>query len=107
MSMFDVQPGRALFISKGSWLANEATVNIDTKWGGFKNMFGSEGGFIVRAEGQGKVVFACYGALEVWNLEAGQGITIDTGHMVAYEDTVTMGAAPGERWRHDADLQER
>jgi uncharacterized protein (TIGR00266 family) len=90
-TMFEVQPGRALFIQKGSWLANETTVTIDAKWGGFKNMFGSEGGFIVRAEGQGKVVFACYGALEVWNLEAGQGMTLDTGHMVAYEDSVTMG----------------
>jgi uncharacterized protein (AIM24 family) len=26
----------------------------------------------------------------VWNLEAGQGITLDTGHMVAYEDSVQM-----------------
>jgi uncharacterized protein (AIM24 family) len=28
--------------------------------------------------------------LEVWNLEAGQSITIDTGHMVAYEETIQM-----------------
>jgi uncharacterized protein (TIGR00266 family) len=90
ISMYEVTPGRALFVQKGSWLANEANVSIDAKWGGFKNMFGGEGGFIIRAEGQGKIVFACYGALEVWNLEAGQGITIDTGHMVAYEDTVQM-----------------
>lgn len=90
ITMFEVSPAKALFIQKGSWLANEGNVTIDAKWGGFKNMFGSEGGFIIRAEGQGKVVFACYGALEVWNLEAGQGITVDTGHMVAYEDTVQM-----------------
>lgn len=90
VSMVEIGAGKALFISKGSWLANEATVTIDTQWGGFKNLFGGEGGFIVRAEGQGKVVFACYGALEVWNLAAGQGITVDTGHMVAYEDTVQM-----------------
>ncbi|MGD9999455.1 MAG: TIGR00266 family protein [Ilumatobacteraceae bacterium] len=90
ISMYDVAPGRALFVQKGSWLANETTVNIDAKWGGFKNMFGGEGGFVIRCDGQGKVVFACYGALEVWNLEAGQGITIDTGHMVAYEESVQM-----------------
>ncbi len=87
----DVVPGHALFIQKGSWLANDVTINLDAKWGGFKNMFGGEGGFIVRAEGQGTVVFACYGALEVWNLAAGQTITVDTGHMVAYEDSITMG----------------
>jgi uncharacterized protein (TIGR00266 family) len=79
-----------LFVSKGSWIANEGTVEINTKWGGFKNMFGSEGGFVLRAEGQGQLVFACYGALEVWNLAAGQHITVDTGHMVAYEESVQM-----------------
>jgi uncharacterized protein (TIGR00266 family) len=87
---YDVNPATALFIQKGSWLANALSVNIDAQWGGFKNMFGSEGGFIIRAEGQGPVVFACYGALETWNLEAGQTITVDTGHMVAYESTITM-----------------
>lgn len=90
LTSLEVPPGRALFIQKGSWLASASTVEIDAKWGGFKNMFGSEGGFIVRAGGQGPVVVACYGALETWNLEAGQTITLDTGHMVAYEDTVTM-----------------
>lgn len=87
---YELQPGGALFISKGSWLANAQSVNINTEWGGFKNMFGSEGGFIIRAEGQGPIVIACYGALETWNLEAGQTITVDTGHMVAYESTVGM-----------------
>ena len=29
ITMFDVQPGRALFIQKGSWLANETTLTID------------------------------------------------------------------------------
>ena len=86
----EVAPGKALFVQKGSWLANEVNVTIDAQWGGFKNLFGGEGGFIIRAEGQGTVVFACYGALELWTLEAGQSITIDTGHMVAYEDTVQM-----------------
>jgi uncharacterized protein (TIGR00266 family) len=86
----DVSPGHALFVQKGSWLGNEVNVTIDTQWGGFKNLFGGEGGFIIRMEGQGTVVFACYGALEVWTLEAGQAITIDTGHMVAYEDTIQM-----------------
>ena len=87
---FDVSPATPLFIQKGSWLANDAGVEINTQWGGFKNMFGSEGAFIVRAEGQGPVVFACYGALETWDLQAGQSITVDTGHMVAYEGTVSM-----------------
>jgi len=90
VTVLDVTPAAGLFISKGSWLANEVNVAIDTEWGGFKNMYGGEGGFILRATGQGKVVFACYGALEVWNLAAGQTLTVDTGHMVAYEESVQM-----------------
>mgnify|MGYP003342155824 CR=1 FL=1 len=86
----DLTPETPLFISKGSWLANDPNVVINTQWGGFKNLFGSEGGFILRAEGVGPVVFACYGALEVWNLAAGETITIDTGHMVAYDASVGM-----------------
>lgn len=90
ISSYTVGPDQALFVSKGSWIANENAVEINTKWGGFKNMFGSEGGFVLRAEGHGQLVFACYGALEVWNLEVGQRITVDTGHMVAYEESVQM-----------------
>lgn len=87
---FEVSAANPLFIQKGSWLANDTNVAIDAKWGGFKNMFGSEGGFIIRAEGQGLVVFGCYGALETWELAAGQSLIVDTGHMVAYESSVNM-----------------
>lgn len=91
ISSYTVASGQSLFVSKGSWIASEASIELNTKWGGFKNMFGSEGGFILRAEGQGQIVFACYGALEVWNLEVGHHFTVDTGHMVAYEESVQMG----------------
>ncbi|MDJ0770454.1 MAG: TIGR00266 family protein [Ilumatobacter sp.] len=90
ITSYTVNTHGALFVSKGSWIASEASVEINTQWGGFKNMFGSEGAFILRAEGQGQIVFACYGALEVWELQAGQHITVDTGHMVAYEESVQM-----------------
>jgi uncharacterized protein (TIGR00266 family) len=86
----ELNPGQSWVISKGSWLASPATVELDTKWGGFRNMFGSEGGFVVRASGQGPVVIGCYGALDKWTLGAGETITVDTGHMVAYQDTVQM-----------------
>jgi uncharacterized protein (TIGR00266 family) len=79
-----------LFIGKGGWLANEATVRLDTQWGGFKNLFGSEGGFLVRAEGRGTVVFTCYGALEKWTLGPRDQVTVDSGHMVAYEASVSL-----------------
>jgi uncharacterized protein (TIGR00266 family) len=83
-------PSDGLIVQRGSWLASEMSVELNTKWGGFKNLFGSEGGFIVHAEGSGKIVLSCYGALETWTLAAGEKITLDTGHMVAYDSSLTM-----------------
>ena len=81
---------RALNIQRGSYLCSESTIEIDTKWGGFKNLFGGEGGFLIRASGSGEVVASCYGALDRIMLGAGEKLTVDSGHMVAYDDGVTM-----------------
>jgi uncharacterized protein (TIGR00266 family) len=86
----EIAPDSALFVQKGSWLASASGVDVDTKWGGFKNMFGAEGGFILRASGTGTLLMSCYGALETWDLQPGQTLTVDTGHMVAYEESVQM-----------------
>lgn len=79
-----------LNISRGSWLCSENGVELDTKWGGFKNLAGGEGGFLVRATGQGKVGLACYGALDVLDLAAGESVVVDSGHMVAYSEGVNL-----------------
>ena len=84
-----VSPERPLSITKGCWLASASSVDLDTKWGGFKNMFGGEGGFLVRASGNGTVLLACYGALDTLQLAAGESVTIDTGHVVAFDPSTT------------------
>jgi uncharacterized protein (TIGR00266 family) len=73
-------------LTRGAWLCSEGSLNLDTKWGGFKNIAGGEGGFLVRAEGAGKVVLACYGAVERLTLAAGESIVVDSGHLVAFSD---------------------
>jgi uncharacterized protein (TIGR00266 family) len=85
-----VSQTRAMFLSRGSYLASEGGVEIDTKWGGFKNLFGGEGGFLIRATGEGEVVVACYGALERVSLATGESIVVDSGHMVAFDEGVSM-----------------
>ncbi|HEX2272550.1 MAG TPA: TIGR00266 family protein [Acidimicrobiales bacterium] len=84
-----VAPDQPMSITKGSWLASASGVELDTKWGGFKNLFGGEGGFLVHASGEGTVLLACYGALDTIELAAGESVTIDTGHVVAFGPTVT------------------
>jgi uncharacterized protein (TIGR00266 family) len=86
----DVAPGRALVVTRGSWLANEASIELDTKWGGMKMFGGGEGAFVIHATGQGKIVLAAYGAMDVHELGEGQGFTVDSGHLVAYDDTISV-----------------
>ncbi|GAB3554516.1 uncharacterized protein (AIM24 family) [Actinopolyspora lacussalsi] len=75
-------------IARESWLAAAGTVRLDTRWQGFQPLFGGRPGFLAHATGQGQLVLACCGALDVHDLRAGEFVTIDTGHLVAYVDTV-------------------
>lgn len=76
----------AVNLSRSSWICSSDGVEIDTKWGGFRNLVGGEGGFLVHATGSGQVVAACYGALDVVDLTAGESLVLDSGHMVAFSD---------------------
>lgn len=79
-----------IFIQRGSYIASETGVEIDTKWGGFKSLFGGEGGFMLRASGQGTVVLSCYGALDRIRLADGETMVVDSGHMVAFDESVNF-----------------
>ena len=85
-----VTQDQPMFITAGSWIASEAGVDFDTQWGGFKNLFGGEGGFVGHAHGHGAVVISCYGALDTISLGAGERVIIDSGHAVAWASTVTF-----------------
>jgi uncharacterized protein (TIGR00266 family) len=75
-----------VLVQSGSYVASEMGINLDTKWGGAKTFFSSEGLIMLRAQGQGKLLLSSYGAIHEMNLAAGQGYTVDTGHLVAFSD---------------------
>ncbi len=80
-----ITPDRPFFINRGGWIANSHGVTVEATWGGFANLFGGEGGFGLRAHGQGEVVLGVFGAIDVIDLAPGEPVTIDTGHVVAYD----------------------
>ena len=49
------------------------------------NLFGGQGGFGFRASGHGEAIVSIYGAVDVIDLEQNETVTIDTGHVVAYQ----------------------
>ncbi|MEA2466223.1 MAG: hypothetical protein QOJ57_349 [Thermoleophilaceae bacterium] len=88
ITVFDASQGIAL--TKGSYLCSAKAVEIDSSWGGFKNMWGGEGGFLVRASGQGAVAAACYGALDTIDLQEGESFVLDSGHLVGYTGSMNF-----------------
>ena len=85
----EVTPEAPLSITRGCWLASGPGVELDTRWGGFRNLFGGEGGFLVHAAGQGPVIVSCYGAVDRIDLGPGESVTIDSGHVVAFSSDVS------------------
>ena len=88
---YDVQPGRELFIQGGSYLASTTNVQTDTKFQGLKGLFSGESMFFIRAfseAGPGRVWFNSFGAIKPIPIQAGQIVTVDTGHVVAFENTL-------------------
>jgi uncharacterized protein (TIGR00266 family) len=83
-----VDGSKAIMVQSGSWLAGEASVAIDTKWGGAKTFFSGEGLFLLRCSGAGDMLVASYGAIFEMDLQAGQSYKVDTGHIVAFEEGI-------------------
>lgn len=78
----------SLLVQSGAYVASEAGINLDTKWGGAKTFFASEGLIMLRASGTGKLLLSSFGAIHEVNLGAGETYTVDTGHLVAFTEGI-------------------
>lgn len=77
-----------LMVQSGSYLASEMGIALDTKWGGAKTFFASEGLIMLRASGSGKLLLSSFGAIHEVNLRAGETYTVDTSHLVAFTEGI-------------------
>ncbi len=87
IASFDLT-GRTLFAQSGAYIASGAGVEVDTKWGGAKTFFSGEGFFLLKLSGTGPVWFSSFGALHPLDLKPGEKYIVDSGHVVAFEESV-------------------
>lgn len=78
---------QSFFVQSSSYLAGDASLSVDTKWGGAKSFFGGEGLFVLLVQGQGLLLVSSFGAIHRKQLRAGERYVVDTGHLVAWEGT--------------------
>lgn len=77
-------------VQSGSFLASSESVETDTKWGGARTFFGGEGLIMLRCSGNGALILSSYGAIHELDLVSGETYTIDTGHLVAFTESMSF-----------------
>ncbi len=80
----------ALMVQSGSYVASSSEIQVDTRWGGAKTFFASEGLFLLRCSGVGTLILSSYGAIHEMSLAVGQRFTVDTGHLVAFDEGMSF-----------------
>ena len=99
MSLIPLRGVQTMLVQSGSWIASDPSVDVDAKWGGSKTFFSGEGLVLLRCTGEGDMLVSAYGAIRPYNLAAGQTMTLDTGHVVAFDDTVKYSVRKAGSWK--------
>lgn len=78
--------GNGLMVQSSGFIAANSSVQIDTKFQGFKGFFSGESLFLLRATGEGDFWFSSYGA--ILEIPVAGHYVVDTGYIVAFEDSL-------------------
>lgn len=78
--------GNSLMVQSSGFVAASPSVEMDTKFQGFKGFFSGESLFLLKATGRGDIWFSSYGA--VLEIPVSGEYIVDTGYVVAFEDTL-------------------
>ena len=81
----------------GSYLGSSAGLSIDTQFQGLRGVFSGESLFFLSVEGRGPLLVNAFGRIN--KIDVDGALTVDTGHVVAFQDTLdyTVGKA-GRSW---------
>ena len=88
-----------LMVQSGSYLASSKGIEVNTKWSGAKTFFGGEGLIMLKVSGTGTLIVSSYGAIHPMELEKGQKIVVDTGHLVTFEEQIDFKVKKVAGWK--------
>ena len=71
----------------GSYLGSTDELTLDTQFQGLRGMLSGERMFFMSVEGEGSMLVNAYGCIRETEIDG--EVVVDTGHVVAFEDTLT------------------
>ncbi len=81
--------GAGLLIQRGAYLAHGQDVEVTGSWQGARGFFSGEGLILLKASGNGDIFFNSYGAITAIDVKDDFRFIVDSGYIVAFEDTLT------------------
>jgi uncharacterized protein (TIGR00266 family) len=91
-----VMRGGSLIVQGASWLGSSSEVVVDASFQGLTNaLFSGEGMFWVKCSGQGDLLLSSFGA--IYEVAVDGQYVVDTGHIVAFEDSLRFGVGKAGR----------
>lgn len=79
--------GEGYMVTSGAYLAGDAGLSFETRTS-VKGFFAGEGMFMMRISGHGPLLLNAFGAIHAVELMVGQTYLVDSGHIVAFSDSV-------------------
>jgi uncharacterized protein (TIGR00266 family) len=79
--------GTRFLVQPGSYLAGDPRLAINIQ-GSMRGMLSGEGLFLLTVEGSGLLLLSSFGAIHQKTLKTGEEYIVDTGHIVAFENSV-------------------
>jgi uncharacterized protein (TIGR00266 family) len=99
MAKVGLDGAQSLLVQSGSWIASDPAIEVDSKWGGGKTFFSGEGLILLRCRGAGELLLASYGAIQATALQPEETLTLDTGHVVAFDESVRYSVRKAGSWK--------
>jgi uncharacterized protein (TIGR00266 family) len=90
----DLTPTSPLCVQSGSLLAHGEHLEVGAAIGNIQTVALREGVTVLVAVGSGPLVLAAYGGLERFDLNAGEQIVVDSGHLAAWSASMQIRVGP-------------
>jgi uncharacterized protein (TIGR00266 family) len=90
----DMVPSSPLYVQAGSLLAHSEHIEVGASVGSIQTVAMREGVTVLAAVGTGPLIIAAYGGLERFDLNNGEQIVVDSGHLAAWSANMRMSIGP-------------
>jgi len=88
---------KALIVQSSSFLASSEGLEMDTRFGGLKGLFSGESLFWIKFTGAGDLLINSFGG--IFHKDIDGKFICDTGHIVAFEDTLNYKIRKVGGWK--------